>query len=144
MFLGGGSTPPAEWRPCLPPRGPPPPPAVTAAIDAMSFAEPVPIGQLIVLKSSVNRVFRTSMEVGVKVWAEDMKTGEVRHTSSAYLTFVAIGEDGGPTAVATAIPETHDEKRRYDEAGRRRAQRLAARNALTASNPQSSAQLVPL
>src|SRR4030095_15254992 len=69
-------------------------PAVTAATDALSFAHPVRIGQLIILRSSVNRVFRTSMEVGIKVWAEDMQSGEVRHTSSAYMTFVAIGEHG--------------------------------------------------
>ena len=118
-------------------------PAVTAAIDALSFAQPVRVGQLIILRSSVNRVFRTSMEVGVKVWAEDMETGEARHTSSAYLTFVAIGEDGKPMAVPPVIAETEDEKRRYNEAGLRRAQRLAARNALSPSSPQSSAKLVP-
>jgi acyl-CoA hydrolase len=105
-------------------------PAVTAAIDQMSFMQPVPIGQLVILRSSVNKVFRTSMEVGVKVWAENPQTGELRHTSSAYLTFVAIGEDGKPVAVAPVIAETEEEERRYREAGRRREQRLAARNGL--------------
>jgi acyl-CoA hydrolase len=105
-------------------------PAVTAAIDQMSFMHPIPIGQLVILRSSVNRVFRTSMEVGVKVWAENPRTGEVRPTSSAYLTFVAIGEGGKPVAVAPVIAETKEEERRYREAGRRREQRLAARNGL--------------
>src|SRR5271157_3089540 len=62
-------------------------PVVTASVDYMNFLHPVRIGQLILLRSSVNRVFRTSMEVGVKVWVEDLLTGAVRHTSSAYLTF---------------------------------------------------------
>jgi acyl-CoA hydrolase len=117
--------------------------AVTAAIDQMSFVHPVPIGQLVILRSSVNRVFRTSMEVGVKVWVEDQETGEVRHTSSAYLTFVAIGENGMPVAVAPLIAESEEEKRRYHEAGRRRAQRLAARDGLAPSTTKSAAELVP-
>ena len=118
-------------------------PIVTAAIDQMSFMQPVPIGQLVVLRSSVNRVFRTSMEVGVKVWAENPQTGEVRHTSSAYLTFVAIGEDGKPAAVAPVIAESEEEKRRYREAGRRREQRLATRNGFAPSTTTSAAELVP-
>src|SRR5712692_8922428 len=65
-------------------------PVVTASIDHMNFLHPVHTGQLIILRSSVNRVFQTSMEVGVKVWVEDLLKGELRHTSSAYLTFVAI------------------------------------------------------
>jgi acyl-CoA hydrolase len=108
-------------------------PAVTAAIDQMSFVHPIPIGRLVILRSSVNRVFRTSMEVGVKVWVEDPKTGEVRHTSSAYLTFVAIGENGKPVPVAPVIAESEEEKRQYHEAGRRRVQRLAARNSFAPS-----------
>jgi F-type H+/Na+-transporting ATPase subunit beta len=81
-------------------------PVVTAAVDQMSFLHPVPIGQLLVLKSSVNRVFRTSMEVGVKVWVENPETGEVVHTSSAYLTFVAIDEAGKPVPVVPVIAES--------------------------------------
>ena len=104
-------------------------PIVTAAIDQMSFLHPVPVGQLVILRSSVNRVFRTSMEVGVKVWVENPQTAEVRHTSSAYLTFVAIG-DGKPVAVAPVIVGSEEEERRYQEAGRRREQRLATRKAL--------------
>jgi acyl-CoA hydrolase len=102
-------------------------PVVTAAIDQMSFLHPVPIGQVLILRSSVNRVFRTSMEVGVKVWVENPETGEVHHTSSAYLTFVAIDETGKPVPVVPIITESEDEERRYHEAGRRRECRLAPR-----------------
>src|SRR5271166_5795743 len=76
---------------------------VTAAIDELRFLHPAKIGHLLVLKSSVNRVFRTSMEVGVNVWVENPNTGEVLHTSSAYLTFVAIDESGRPVAVPPVI-----------------------------------------
>jgi acyl-CoA hydrolase len=103
-------------------------PVVTASIDYMTFLNPVYIGQLIVLKSSVNRVFRTSMEVGVKVMVENLATGEVRHTSSAYLTFVALGPEGNPVVIPQVIPETEGEKRRYEEAGGRREHRLQLRN----------------
>lgn len=102
-------------------------PVVTASIDHMNFIHPVHIGQLLVLRSSVNRVFRTSMEVGVRVSVEDLQTGEVRHTSSAYLTFVALGADGKPSPVPPVIPETEEEKRRYEDAGSRRRMRLAMR-----------------
>lgn len=102
-------------------------PVVTAAIDQTSFLHPVHIGQLLILRSSVNRVFQTSMEVGVKVWMENPRTGEVLHTSSAYLTFVAIDENGVPVAVAPVIPETPEEKRRYDQAERHRQYRMSAR-----------------
>jgi acyl-CoA hydrolase len=118
-------------------------PVVTAAIDEMSFLHPIPIGQLVVLQSSVNRVFRTSMEVGVKVCLENPQTGEKRHTSSAYLTFVALGADGKPVAVAPVIAESEEEERRYREAGRRRAQRLATRNGVVPSTTTSAAALVP-
>ena len=99
-------------------------PVVTAAVDHMTFLNPVHIGQLLVLRSSVNRVFRTSMEVGVKVTVEDLRTGSIRHTSSAYLTFVALDDDGRPTPVPPVIPETAEEKRRFEEAGERRRYRL--------------------
>jgi acyl-CoA hydrolase len=117
-------------------------PVVTAAIDQMSFMLPIQIGQLLILRSSVNRGFRTSMEVGVKVWVENPQTGEVRHTSSAYLTFVAIGEGGKPAAVAPVMAESQEEERRYHEAGRRREQRLTTRNGFTSSTPTSAAELV--
>ena len=102
-------------------------PMVTASVDHMNFLHPVKIGQLILLRSSVNRVFRTSMEVGVKVWVEDLQTGAVRHTSSAYLTFVALDEQGQPVAIPPVIPETEEEMRRYEEAARRRDYRLEMR-----------------
>lgn len=100
-------------------------PVVTASVDYMNFLHPVRIGELVVLYSSVNRVFRTSMEVGVKVFVENMITGETRHTSSAYLTFVAISKDGQRISVPPAIPETDEEKRRFENAGERRTYRLA-------------------
>lgn len=90
----------------------------------MTFLRPVKIGQLVVLKSSVNRVFRTSMEVGVKVWVEDLRNGEIDHISSAYLTFVALSRDGNRIVLPQVIPETEEEKRRHSEAGERRAYRL--------------------
>jgi acyl-CoA hydrolase len=102
-------------------------PVVTASIDYMNFLHPVHIGQLIILRSSVNRVFRTSMEVGVKVWVEDLQTGVRKHTSSAYLTFVAISREGKHCPLPPVIPETDDEKRRYEEALHRREYRLELR-----------------
>ena len=99
-------------------------PMVTASVDHMSFLHPIQIGQLVILRSAVNRVFRTSLEVGVKVFVEDLLTGALKHTSSAYLTFVAIDERGCPVPVPQVVPETEEEKRRYEEAGRRRAARL--------------------
>jgi acyl-CoA hydrolase len=108
-------------------------PVVTASVDSMHFIHPVRIGQLIVLRSSVNRVFRTSMEVGVQVETENLLTGDKIHTCSAYLTFVALDKAGKPTAVAPVVPETEQEKRRYREAGERREYRLALRGRLKAS-----------
>lgn len=102
-------------------------PVVTASVDYMTFLHPVHIGQLLILKSSVNRVFRTSMEVGVKVWVEDLRTGVVRHTSSAYLTFVAVDENNQPVPVEPVIPETEVEIRRYNQALERREYRLKMR-----------------
>lgn len=105
-------------------------PVVTASIDYMNFLHPVHIGQLIILRSSVNRVFHTSMEVGVKVWVEDLHTGDRKHTSSAYLTFVAIDRQGRRVTVVPVIPETDEEKRRYEEAHERREYRLELRRKL--------------
>jgi len=101
---------------------------VTAAVDHVSFLQPVHIGQFLILKSSVNRVFHTSMEVGVKVWCEDLRSREVRHIMSAYLTFVALDGSGKPVPVVPAIPETDDEKRRYQRAERHREERLHKRS----------------
>jgi acyl-CoA hydrolase len=100
---------------------------VTASVDQMTFLYPIRIGDLAMLKSQVNRVFRTSMEVGVKLWVENLRTGEVRHTSSAYLTFVALDEKGNRIVLPPVVPETPEEQRRYDEAAERRAYRLACK-----------------
>ena len=100
---------------------------VTAALDSMRFLHPVKVGQLIVLRSSVNRVFHTSMEIGVKVETEALLTGRKLHTCSAYLTFVAVDENGKPAPIPPVIPETEEEHRRFREAGERREYRLAMR-----------------
>src|SRR5579863_8450348 len=100
---------------------------VTASVDHMDFIHPVRIGQMVRLRSTVNRAFRTSMEVGVKVWVEDLIKGDERHVSSAFLTFVAIDAEGRGVAVPPIIPETDEEKRRYEEAGERRDYRLSQR-----------------
>jgi acyl-CoA hydrolase len=103
---------------------------VTAAFDHMSFLEPVYEGELIVLRASVNRAFHTSMEVGVKVFAENMRAQEEqRHVASAYLTFVALDKNRQKQPVPPLIAETEEEKRRYEEAGHRREYRLAHRQA---------------
>jgi acyl-CoA hydrolase len=80
------------------------------------------------LKSQVNRVFRTSMEVGVKVWVENLQTAEIKHTSSAYLTFVAVDSKGARITVPPVLPETEEEIRRYEQAAERRAYRLASKD----------------
>ncbi|HSU59352.1 MAG TPA: acyl-CoA thioesterase [Bryobacteraceae bacterium] len=109
-------------------------PVVTASVDQMSFLHPVAVGELVKLKSQVNRVFRTSMEVGVKVWVENLVSREMRHTSSAYLTFVALDRAGNRVVLPPVVPETEEEKRRFAEAAERRAYRLACK-AKTKSNP---------
>jgi acyl-CoA hydrolase len=105
-------------------------PVVTASVDSLHFLHPVRIGQLIMLRSSVNRVFRTSLEVGVYVLTENLLTGERLHTCSAYLTFVALDKERKATMIPPVIPETEEEKRRYREAGERREYRLAQRKRL--------------
>ncbi|MBA3974471.1 MAG: acyl-CoA thioesterase [Candidatus Solibacter sp.] len=98
---------------------------VTASVDSMTFLHPVRIGQLVTLKSSVNRVFRSSMEVGVKVTVEDLRTGAIQHTNSCYLTFVALDDETGrPVAIPPVIPASDAEQRRFAEAGVRRVVRL--------------------
>ena len=98
---------------------------VTASIDQMTFLHPVHIGELVLLKSQVNRVFRTSMEVGVKVWVENLKTPALRHTSSAYLTFVALDHEGNRVILPPVSPETDEDQRRFAAAAERREYRLA-------------------
>jgi acyl-CoA hydrolase len=85
---------------------------VTASIDRLDFHNPVYVGDLLILKASITMVGRTSVEVGVRVEAEDLLTGKVRHTASAYLSFVAMDEKGTPTQVPPLILETDDENRR--------------------------------
>src|SRR5580704_13661137 len=93
---------------------------VTASMEHIDFIAPVHVGDLLILKSSVNRAFRTSMEVGVKVWAENTLAGMHRHVASAYLTFVAVDPQERRVPVPPVQPETESEKRRFDDAGRRR------------------------
>jgi len=105
---------------------------VTAAIDRMTFMHPVHVGQLLTCRASVNAVWRTSMEVGVRVEAENPRTGDVRHTSTAYLTMVALDDQGQPTEVPPLAVESDDEQRREREAGLRRRNRLGERDQIRA------------
>jgi uncharacterized protein (TIGR00369 family) len=98
--------------------------AVTASIDRLDFHHPVYVGDLLILKASLNHAGRTSMEVGVRVEAENLLTGEIRHTASAYLTFVALDDKGAPAGVPPLILESEIEKRRNCEAEVRRHYRL--------------------
>lgn len=93
---------------------------LTASMDHVDFLVPVHVGDLVILRSSVNRVFRTSMEVGVKAWVENYIQDDCRHVSSAYLTFVAVDAGGRHLQVPAVVPETDDQRRRYDDAGKRR------------------------
>ena len=95
---------------------------VTASMDHIDFIAPVHVGDLLILKSTLNRAFRTSMEVGVKVWVEHTIDGNLRHVASAYLTFVAVDSKGGRVLVPPLELETEEDKRRYQDAGRRREQ----------------------
>ena len=100
---------------------------VTAALDRMTFTEPVYVGQLVTVMATVNAAWRTSMEIGVRVQAENVRTGEITHTSTAYVTMVALTDEGEPTPVPGVEPETDDERRRQREAQLRRDNRLRER-----------------
>jgi acyl-CoA hydrolase len=100
---------------------------VTAAMDRMTFRHPVFVGQLVTVKATVNAAWRTSMEVGVRVESENVRSGEVLHTSTAYLTLVALDDEGNPTQVPPIAPQTPDETRRAREAQLRRDNRLGER-----------------
>lgn len=100
---------------------------VTVSVDKVDFREPIHVGELITAFARVNFAGRTSMEVGVKIVAENVLTGEKRHTNSCYVTFVALDEKGQPSPVPPIEPETPDEKRRYDRAAKRRATRVMDR-----------------
>ena len=105
---------------------------VTAAMDRMTFLTPVHVGELLTLKAAVNAVWRTSMEVGVRVEAENPRTGEVRHTNTAYLTMVAVDDDGRPVEVPPLDVSSPEEQRREREAQVRRANSLAEREQIRA------------
>ena len=96
---------------------------VTASMDHLDFVAPVKVGDLLILKASVNRAFRTSMEVGVKAMVEDVRAQRLRHVSSAYLTFVAVDTTGQRIEVPQVLPETDHQRRRFEDAGRRREMR---------------------
>jgi acyl-CoA hydrolase len=102
--------------------------AVTASVDHIDFLVPVRVGDLVILRSSVNRVFNTSMEVGVKVFVENYIADTAQHVASAHLTFVAVDAKGNHLKVAPVIPETDEQKQRYDDAGRRREARRTELN----------------
>ncbi len=104
--------------------------AVTVAIDEMTFLEPVHIGDLLILRATVNDVGTTSMECGVRVEAHDPVTGTMRHANSAYLVFVAVDDEGNPRSVPPLLVETEDERRRQREAKLRRQRRLAHKEAV--------------
>jgi acyl-CoA hydrolase len=100
---------------------------VTASVDHLDFLNPVQVGDLIVLEAQVNRAFHTSVEVGVEVFSEDSAAGVRKHTTTAFLTFVALDDIGKPVPVSPLIVKTSQERRRYREAGQRRNLRLKAR-----------------
>ncbi len=101
--------------------------AVTASIDGLHFISPVRLGDIVILKAAVNYTHKTSMEIGVRVEAEDPRTGERRHTSSAYLTFVALDQDHRPTPVPPLKCETKEDERRFKEGQGRHEERLKKR-----------------
>jgi acyl-CoA hydrolase len=106
---------------------------VTASMDRMTFRVPIHVGELVTFQASVNAVWRTSMEVGVRVDTENPRTGERRHSNSAYLTMVAVDEHGNPMPVPGLLASTDEERRRESEAQLRRRNRLAEREQIEAS-----------
>jgi acyl-CoA hydrolase len=100
---------------------------VTASVDRVNFINPIRLGDIVILLSSVNQTFRTSMEVGVKVFSEDPRSGRRQHTCTAYLTFVALDDDDRPARVPRLIPETEEQHRRAREAEQRRSRRMPER-----------------
>ena len=110
---------------------------VTAAMDRTTFLHPVYVGNLVTVKATVNAAWRTSMEIGVRVEAENVRTGEVTHTSTAYLTMVALDDDGSPTEIPQIEAVTSEEKRREREAQLRRDNRLAERQRIEEERARS-------
>jgi acyl-CoA hydrolase len=115
--------------------------AVTAAMDEMTFLEPVYLGEVVTVKASVNQAFHSSMEVGVRVEAENVASGRKVHTSSAYLVFVAIDDEGKPRPVPPLVAETEEERQRQKEAGLRREARLARKRAIEAARATAGEDL---
>ena len=111
---------------------------VTASVDRMMFVDPVNVGELLACSANVNAAWRTSMEVGVRVEAENPRTGECRHTSTAYLTMVALDDDARPTRVPELLTETDTEARRRREAELRRANRLAERDQIVNARDETA------
>jgi len=103
-------------------------PVVTASVDQLDFLAPAKKGDILILKSSVNYAHRTSMEIGVRIDAESPLTGELRHTATAYLTFVAIDSNNKPSEIPKIKPATNNEQRRYDRAKKRHLQRRKSRS----------------
>jgi acyl-CoA hydrolase len=96
---------------------------VTVSMDHLDFVAPVKVGDILILKASVNRAFNTSMEVGVKAMVEDVRAGTLHHVSSAYLTFICVDQSGKRVQVPAILPETEHQKRRFEDAGHRREMR---------------------
>ena len=111
---------------------------VTASVDNVSFSEPIRLGNIVTMKAQVTRAFSSSMEVFIEVWAEDIPAGIRVSTNTAYYTFVAVDQSGRPIEVAPVIPETDDEKERYDSALRRRQLRLVLAGRM---KPQEATEL---
>ena len=99
-------------------------PCVTVSVDRVDFLQPILLGELVTARASVNFAGRTSLEVGVRIEAENLLTGQCRHTNSCYVTYVAIDEDGKPIPVPPVLPETAEDRRRFAAAGERRRRRL--------------------
>ena len=105
-------------------------PCATVSVDALHFLKPAYMGEVLIFKASINRSWHSSMEIGVKVLAESVRSGDRRHVVSAYFTFVALDEENRPTSVPSVIAETDLQKRRFDEAEIRRKHRLAVADAI--------------
>ena len=100
---------------------------VTVSVDRVDFLQPISLGELVTARASVNYAGRTSMEVGVRIEAENLVTGQRRHTNSCYVTYVAIDEHGKPSPVPPVLPETEEERRRFRAGDERRRRRLEER-----------------
>lgn len=111
---------------------------VTASIDALHFVSPVRVGHVVHIRARVNFASRTSMEVGVRVDSENPITGEFTHTATAYTTFVALDDHGRPTPVPQVVPQTPEDKRRYEEAKKRRESRMKLAEEIKASNAKEN------